>query len=311
MTLASRILTLLNPKIMILKTLIFLTIATIARAEWVDLWPTPAPGAPRPPAHTEQSGEGGRLSQIEVPQYWVYLPEKEKSTGAAAVILPGGGYGILASNHEGHDYAKWLTSRGIAGILVKYRVGQKLGYEYPVPFLDARRAIRTVRANAEKWSIDPKRIGIMGSSAGGHLASLCATRFHDRFAEEARDAVDQQSCRPDFAVLIYPVISMSTEIAHQGSRTNLLGQNPDPALTNKLSTATAVTKETPPVFLLTTSDDNVDCRNSLEFAIACKAQGVPVTLHLFEKGGHGYGLKGKDELSAWPALLETWMKKWE
>lgn len=286
--------------------LIFFSILSLATADWVNLWPVEAPGAKQPPAGTEKIGEGGRLSSIEIPQYQVYLPEKDKATGAAAVILPGGGYGILAANHEGHDYAKWLNERGIAGIIVKYRVGPGLGYQYPVPFLDARRAIRTVRANAAEWGINPAKIGIMGSSAGGHLASLCATRFGDSFAEETRDAIDQVNCRPDFAILIYPVISMGTH-AHGGSRTNLLGKEPAPEMLEKLSTERAVTKDTPPVFLLSTADDMVDCRNSLAFATACKANGVPVSLHLFEKGGHGYGLKGKGDLQVWPSLLESWL----
>lgn len=289
--------------------LAFLSLATMATAQWINLWPGDAPGSNTRPPGSEVVGEGGRLGDIEIPQYQLYLPEKEKSTGAAVIILPGGGYSILASDHEGHAYAKWLAERGIAGILVKYRVSGNpaLGYQFPVPFLDARRAIRTVRANAAKWGIDPGKIGVMGSSAGGHLASLCATRFGDSFTEENRDEIDRQNCRPDFAILIYPVISMSDALAHKGSRTKLLGDNPSPEAIEKYSTDKAVTKDTPPVFLLSTSDDMVDCRNSLSFAAACKTNGVPVSLHLFEKGGHGYGLKGKGALATWPLLLEQWL----
>lgn len=290
-------------------TLALLSLATMATAQWTNLWPADAPGAKRPAVGTEKVADGGRLSDIEVPQYQVYLPDKAKANGAAAVIFPGGGYGMLASNHEGHDYAKWLNERGIAGIVVKYRVtgNPALGYQFPVPFLDARRAIRTVRQNADKWGIDPNKIGVMGSSAGGHLASLCTTRFADTFPEETKDEIDLQDCRPDFSILIYPVISMDPTITHAGSRKNLLGDTPDVGATEKYSTAKAVTNHTPPVFLLTTADDFVDCRNSLEFAIACKANEVPVSLHLFEKGGHGYGLGGKGEVSIWPTLLENWL----
>lgn len=290
-------------------SLIMLSVVSLASAQWANLWPIEAPGAKQPPAGTEKTGEGLRLTDIEIPQYQVYLPEKDKATGAAVVILPGGGYGILASGHEGHEIAKWLTERGIAGIVVKYRVSSNpaFGYQFPVPLLDARRAIRTVRAKAGEWGIDPKKVGIMGFSAGGHLASLCTTRFGDSFTQETQDGVDKENCRPDFSILIYPVISMDPAITHSGSRKNLLGGNPDATLVEKCSTERAVTKETPSVFLLSTSDDMVDCRNSLSFAAACKAKGVPVSLHLFESGGHGYGLHGKGNLTIWPTLLEQWL----
>ncbi|MES2657013.1 MAG: alpha/beta hydrolase [Verrucomicrobiota bacterium] len=295
-----------------MKRIAFLVLALftpLAYGEWTNLWPGEAPCAKPLPAGTEKLGEGGRLSDIEIPQYEVYLPDKAKANVAAALIFPGGGYGILAATHEGSDYAKWLNERGIAGIVVKYRVSGNpaSGYQFPVPFLDARRAIRTVRAKAAEWGIDPKKIGVMGSSAGGHLASLCATRFGDTFAEEDKDAIDKESCRPDFAILIYPVISMTGTLGHSGSRNNLLGKSPASEASEKYSTDKAVTANTPPVFLLSTSDDGVDCRNSLEFAAACKANKVPVSLHLFETGGHGYGLKGKGNLATWPLLLEQWL----
>jgi acetyl esterase/lipase len=285
------------------------TAALAAHADtWLPLWPGQAPGAPRPPAGSEQVGEGGRLSDIEVPQYQLHLPPPEKRNGKAVVVLPGGGYGILAMNHEGRDYAKWLNDRGITAVLVKYRVGRRdFGYGFPVPFLDARRAIRSVRAHAKEWGVDPAKVGVMGSSAGGHLASLCATRFADTFAEEGGDAIDRLSCRPDFAILIYPVISMGP-LAHAGSRSNLLGPQPAADLVDRCSTEKHVTRNTPPVFLLSTADDPVDCRNSLVFATACKTAGVPVTLHLFETGGHGYGLRGKGDLAVWPTLLDAWLK---
>ncbi len=147
----------------------------------------------------------------------------------------------------------------------------------------------------------------MGSSAGGHLASLCATHFTDSFSLETQDEIDLLVCRPDFAILIYPVIAMTPPIAHSGSRKNLLGENPSIEIADQDSTAKSVTPETPPIFIVSTSDDSVDCRNSLEFATACKANKVPVSLHLFETGGHGYGMKGKSTLAAWPMLLEQWL----
>lgn len=281
--------------------------AGLLQAEWIDLWSGEAPGAARPPAGSETINERGGITGVEVPQYFLYAPAEGKGNGGAVVIFPGGGYGNLAMNHEGHDYGKWLAERGFLGVVVKYRVsgaGQDFGYQFPVPYLDARRAIRTVRAKAEEWGIDPNKIGVMGSSAGGHLASLCATRFADSYEEETGEEIDKLSARPDFVILCYPVISMGDELAHGGSRSRLAGSNPAPELLRKLSTEHAVTAETPPIFLVHTSDDPVDCRNSLRFADACKAVGVPVVLHLFEKGGHGYGLKGP---LAWPGLLEEWL----
>lgn len=292
-------------------TILLLT-ASLLHADWKNLWPGEAPGAARPPAGTESTFTGGRMKMIEVPQYWVHLPEKGKATGAAAVIFPGGGYVHLAMEHEGHAYAKWLNERGIAGIVVKYRVGPGLGYEYPVPFMDARRAIRTVRANAAEWGINPDRIGVMGSSAGGHLASLCATRFGDKLEGETSDETDKVSARPDFAVLCYAVIAMDGSLGHSGSRQNLAGKEAKQETLESLSAEKAVSPETPPVFLLTTSDDGVDCRNSLLFAIACKENNVPVALHMFEKGGHGYGLSGKGPLAEWPGLLDAWLaERWK
>lgn len=288
---------------------LLLALAAFASAEWKPLYPGEAPGAKQPPAGSETTKDNGILSNIEIPQYQLYLPEKDKATGAAVVVLPGGGYGVLASNHEGHAFGKWFAERGIAAIVTKYRVSGNpaLGYQFPVPFLDARRAIRTVRANAKEWGVDPAKVGVIGFSAGGHLASLCTTRFGDTFPEFEKDDIDKLSARPDFSMLIYPVISMK-ELTHGGSRNNLLGKEPTPEQIAKYSTEDAVTPETPPVFLLTTADDWVDCRNALEFAVSCKANKVPVTLHLFETGGHGYGLGGKKELAVWPSLLNDWLK---
>lgn len=284
---------------------------SISQAQWVDLWPGQAPGAKTPAAGSEKINEGGRYTDIEKPQYQFYPAPKDKATGAAVAIFPGGGYTILAMNHEGHDYAKWLNELGIAAMVVKYRVSgnDAFGYFHPVPYLDARRAIRTMRSRAAEWGIDPQRIGVMGSSAGGHLASTCATRFRDVYALETNDAIDKLDCRPNFAVLIYPVVSLDSAISHGGSRRRLLGPEADAKQVADLSGNLAVSAETPPVFLLSTSDDGVDCRNSLLFAAACKEHKVPVSLHLFETGGHGYGLKGKGELAVWPDLLRPWIQR--
>lgn len=295
-----------------MKTLFTLLLSTaFLHAGWENLWPGEAPGAKRPPAGTETVKEGGRISGVEVPQYFLYQPEAGKANGAAVVIFPGGGYSILAADHEGSQYAEWLTQRGFTAIVVKYRVGAGLGYQYPTPFLDARRAIRTVRSRAADWNLKPDRIGVMGSSAGGHLASLCATRFNDTFGEETKDEIDKLSARPDFAILCYPVITMEP-IGHAGSRTNLAGKEAAPEMIETLSTEKAVSAETPPTFLLSTSDDGVDCRNSMLFATALREHKVPFALHIFEKGGHGYGMNGKGPLSGWPLLLDAWLaERWK
>ncbi len=287
--------------------MVLLLSAGLARAEWQNLGPGDAPGAPRPAAGGAADKPGARNTDIEQPQYFLYPAPEEKRSGQAVVILPGGGYTNLAMGHEGHDYARWLNERGITAMLVKYRVTSRdeLGYGFPVPFLDARRALRTMRSMADSYGV--RSVGVMGSSAGGHLASTCATRFDDTFPEETGDAIDRLDCRPDFAILIYPVISMG-EVSHQGSKRRLLGENPSAELVEKLSTEKQVSDRTPPCFLLSTADDGVDCRNSLRFAEACRAAKVPVSLHLFEKGGHGYGLRGKGDVAMWPGLLEAWLK---
>lgn len=280
---------------------------SVSRGEWVDLWPGKPPGAsPIPPG--SESVEDHRVSPIERPQYELFPAPEGKRTGKAVVVFPGGGYSFLSMKKEGHDVAAWLNQRGITAMIAKYRVSKNAahGYQYPVPFLDARRAIRTLRSMSATLGI--REVGVMGFSAGGHLASLCATRFGDGFAEETKDEIDAISPRPDFAVLIYPVISMQP-IGHSGSRERLLGNDPKPEQVRHLSTSLHVGKATPRCFLLSTADDFVDCRNSLEFATACKTHGVPVTLHLFEKGGHGYGLNGGGELAAWPSLLDAWLKR--
>lgn len=287
-----------------------MTMTAAAADEWQPLWEGRAPGAPPPPAGTETVGEGNRVSEVERPEYQLYLAPEETRNGRGVVVLPGGGYSIVSMDNEGHDFARWLNERGITAMVVKYRVsaGRTLGYEWPVPFLDARRAIRTMRAKAAEWGVDPGLVGVMGSSAGGHLASMCATRFGDRFEGEGVDEIDRIDPRPSFAVLVYPVISMG-ELTHEGSREHLLGDEPSEEMVDLLSGDLAVSADTPPTFLVHTTDDRVDCRNSLQFAAACKAHGVAVALHLFEKGGHGYGLHGKGNVAVWPELLGDWLER--
>lgn len=276
--------------------------------EWTNLWPGEAPGAPRLPAGSEKITDGPRYTDIEVPQYRLYRPEKPN--GQALVILPGGGYTILAMAHEGTEIGEWCGERGITAMVVKYRVSGKdeAGYQFPVPQLDARRAIRTMRSKAEELGVDPQKIGIMGASAGGHLASTCATLFNEKFAAETDDAIDALSCRPDFAVLLYPVIGMDSPWGHGGSARRLLGANPSEELRKKCATHLQVTQETPPVFIVHASDDGaVPLRNAAEFMSACAEKKVPVTAVIYPTGGHGFGWEGRGAAKGWMKVMEEWL----
>jgi acetyl esterase/lipase len=246
------------------------------------------------------------------PQLQLYRVDSDKPT-PAIVILPGGGYGGLASDHEGSQIAKFFNDNGMTAAVCFYRHRGKgnsgKGYGHPVPMLDAQRAMRMVRADAKKWNIDPAKVGIIGFSAGGHLASTVSTRF-DAGDAGAEDPIDRVSSRPDFAILGYPVISLGEPHTHKGSQRNLLGENPDPELLRSLSNEKAVTAETPPTFLFHTAEDKgVPAENSLVYISALIRAGVPAELHLFETGRHGIGL-GADQPGAkkWPELCVTWLR---
>ncbi len=245
-----------------------------AQTNVLPLWPDGAPGAL---GNTEK----------DIPTLTIYLPEPGKATGAAMVICPGGGYGGLA-RHEGEHYAQFLNESGIAGFVLKYRLGSA-GYRHPRMLEDAARALRTVRARAAEWSLDPNRIGIMGSSAGGHLASTLLTHF-DSGKPDAADPIERVSSRPSLGILCYAVITMG-EFTHQGSKNNLLGKAPAPELVQDLSNELKVTKDTPPCFIWHTWEDTaVPVENSLQFAAALRRAGVHFALHIYEKGAHGLGL---------------------
>ena len=261
------------------------------------LWPDGAPGA--------KGTEDG-----DKPSLTIYLPEKDKANGAAVVIFPGGGYGHLAMDHEGHQIAEWLNSFGVAGFIVKYRHSRSgAGYGHPAPLQDAQRAIRTVRNGAEEWNVDPNRIGIIGFSAGGHLASSLGTHFQQRYGDQ-KDEIDRASCRPDFMILLYPVISFTESFTHKGSRRNLLGENPDPELVENLSNEKQVTPETPPTFLVFGDDDKVvPVENGVAFYLGLKKAKVPAEMHIYEKGRHGFGLGvGAGPVSSWPLRCSEWMR---
>jgi acetyl esterase/lipase len=240
------------------------------------------------------------------PTLTVHLPRAGGEARAAVVVCPGGGYGFLAVDHEGREVAEWLNSLNVAAFVLRYRIAPR--YRHPAPLDDAMRAIRTVRARAAEWGVDPGRIGILGFSAGGHLAATAGTRFDDG-KPAAEDPVERASSRPDFLVLVYPVISFTEPFTHQGSKRNLLGENPAPDLAGALSAEKQVTKSTPPAFLVHTSGDRgVPAENSVAFYLAMRAAGVPAELHVYERGEHGFGLGRKDPvLSTWPDRLKAWM----
>ena len=264
--------------------------------ETFPLWPGGAPGA---------LGN----SSNDIPTLTMYLPPAASASGAAIVVCPGGGYGGLAS-HEGQDYALYLNQHGVSAFVLRYRLGSQ-GYRHPRMLEDAQRAIRLVRARAGEWKIDPKHIGIMGSSAGGHLASTAVTHF-DAGKPDATDAIERQSCRPDLGILCYAVISMGPN-THQGSKDNLLGKTPSPELVELLSNEKQVTKDTPPCFLWHTAEDKaVKVENSLDFAAALQRSGVPFDLHVYQKGRHGLGLADKPPFPnphPWAKDLIFWLKE--
>ncbi|MFO0965233.1 MAG: alpha/beta hydrolase [Gemmataceae bacterium] len=242
----------------------------------------------------------GTFQETEV---WITVHRPEKPNGAAIVICPGGGYGGLVTGAEGHGIASWLNRHGITGVVLEYRLPAG---RWRVPLLDAQRAIRTVRARAKEWDLDPARIGIMGFSAGGHLASTAGTHF-DTGNTDAKDPVERISCRPDFMILVYPVITMG-EKGHAGSRTNLLGKAPDAKLIEQFSNEKQVTAQTPPTFLAHAKDDRpVPPENSRMFFDALRAHKVPAEFLELASGGHGLnGYKGP-MWDAWQARSLAWL----
>ena len=262
----------------------------------IPLWPDGAPGA---------LGNEAK----DIPTLTLYLAEATSASGAAIVICPGGGYGGLAA-HEGQDYALWLNQQGVSGFVLKYRLGSG-GYRHPRMLEDAARAVRLVRAHASEWRVDPKRIGVMGSSAGGHLASTLLTHF-DSGNPDAADAIARQSSRPDVGILCYAVITMG-KYTHQGSKNNLLGKDPSPELVKLLSNELQVTSQTPPTFVWHTAEDSaVPVENSLDFAAALRRAKVPFDLHVYQKGRHGIGLADKAPFSnphPWAKDCVFWLKQ--
>jgi acetyl esterase/lipase len=242
----------------------------------------------------------------DIPTLTVFVPPADKANGTAVVICPGGGYAGLAP-HEGKPVAEWLNGIGVTGFVLKYRLGPR--YHHPAMMNDVNRAVRMVRTRVGEWKLNPNRIGVLGFSAGGHLTSTAVTHF-DAGNPDASDPIDRVSSRPDFGVLIYPVIDLEGPYAHGGSRKNLLGDNPPREMVESLSNQTHVTDKTPPCFLVHTSTDTgVPFQNSLMFAEALNKHHVPVELHVFDHGPHGFGLGANDPvLKQWPDLCAKWME---
>ncbi len=277
----------------IMKTLISLSLFLYAICSWDPSLFATSQTSPVSPPRVEfplWAGDApGNLGKElkDIPTLTPYFAPPEKATGASVIVCPGGGYAALAP-HEGFQYAIWLNEQGISGFVLKYRLGIH-GYRHPAMMQDVQRAIRYVRANAKKWNLDANRIGVMGSSAGGHLAATALTHF-DAGNPGASDPIDRVSSRPSLGILCYPVITMGPD-THSGSKLNLLGENPDSSLVELLSNEKQVTRDTPPVFIFHTYEDSaVKVENALEFAGALRRHGVSFALHIYPKGAHGMGL---------------------
>jgi len=279
-----------------------LTLVTVAAGAFaaraqenpIPLWAGRAPGA-------QGSGEG------HTPDITPYFPAKDQATGAAVVVCPGGGYGHLALDHEGDQIGRWLSGEGIAAFILRYRHAPD--YRHPIPLTDAQRALRTVRARATEWGVDPQRIGILGFSAGGHLTASAGTHFAAG-DPTAADPIERVSSRPDVLVLLYPVITMTDPYTHAGSRRNLLGDTPDPGLVKEMSAELKVSPETPPTFIVQTNEDKaVPAENCVMFYLALRKAKVPAEIHIYEKGSHGFGLAPDDPvLSTWPRHCIDWLR---
>jgi acetyl esterase/lipase len=291
-------------KILLLVTLAVLAAPALAQTQasppilqepqTVRLWEAAAPGA---------NGDEAE----DVPTLTIYMPPNTAGPLPAVIVAPGGGYRNLSMNKEGRLPANYLNTLGIAAFVLKYRLGPE--YRHPIELGDMQRAIRTLRSRAAEWHLDPNRIGVMGFSAGGHLAATASTRF-DAGNASSPDPIERAGSRPDFAILGYPVITLSEPWTHQGSKAMLLGDKPDAALVGSLSLETQVGSTTPPTFLFhTNADTTVPAENSLYYYLALRKAGVAAELHVFKDGPHGVGLPLQDAaLGEWPKVLANWLR---
>ncbi|MEM7659320.1 MAG: alpha/beta hydrolase [Bacteroidota bacterium] len=298
----------------LLITLMILGMSPLFGQEMIPLWDGSPPLCPND--LTEESKLdpriGRRIAKVQTPTLEAYFPRPGRANGASVIICPGGGYTILAYDWEGVDMAKWFNSMGVTAFVLKYRLPR---YEEAdecaegIALADAQRAMRLVRSRTEEWNLDPERIGIMGFSAGGHLASTTGTHF-DAGDKNATEAIEQQSSRPDFMILMYPVVSMDTSIAHMGSRRNLISKTPNPEKERLYSNEAQVTADTPPTLLIHADNDKgVVPENSVYFYLALRKAGVPAAMHIFATGGHGFSFgEGKGSVENWPDLCEGWLE---
>ncbi|NIJ55706.1 alpha/beta hydrolase [Dyadobacter arcticus] len=300
----------ITKNVLIAMSLLVSSYKVMAQTETINLWPDGKIPNFKNNSIEEKSVTDAqgilRISGVTVPTLAVYVAPKEKATGASVVICPGGGYGILAASHEGSDFAQWFNDRGITAFVLKYRLPSEKGMEHQheVPLIDAMQALKLIRQNATKWNVDGQKIGIMGFSAGGHLAATLSTHFNigPKALEEAK---------PNFSILLYPVISFMPSIAHAGSRDNLLGPEKSDELIKYYSNELQVSSQTPPAFLVHAMDDTgVPVENSIEYFLALKKFKIPAEMHLYPSGGHGYGMRteGKGSLAGWPAAMEGWLR---
>jgi len=288
-----------------------LTLSAMAQSkpETVNLWPAgQIPHALVNDVVQEkvETGADGiqRISDVRIPTLTAYLPPKNKATGMGVMVCPGGGYFILAAGHEGEDIARWLNEQGIAAFVLKYRLpdDRLASNKHLVPLTDAMQGMKLIRQNAQQWGIDPNKLGVMGFSAGGHLASTLSTHYH-------RGPQASNEAKPNFTILMYPVITFG-EKAHAGSRERLVGKNASREMIDLYSNEKQVTAQTPPTFLVHSADDKtVPVENSIDYFLALKAAGVPAEMHLYPAGGHGYALrtKSKGTVANWPEALKGWL----
>ncbi len=291
--------------------LLFFPIFISAQNYVVPLWKNEIPNS-KVVAKTlaDEPSNGDYFYSVTRPEISVYLPTNRNLTGKAVLIIPGGGYWKVTYSWEGTDIAKWLNANGIAAIVLKYRL-PKQEFDKVLdksPLVDANRAMKIIRANADKWNIDKNKIGVIGFSAGGHLASSLATHY-DEEQVGIIDSLSNISSRPDFMALLYPVITMNKEFAESGSRKNLLGDNPSEELVEYHSNEKQVTSNTPPTFIVHASDDNVvPVKNSLLFYEALQKNGVKTEMHIYQTGGHGFALANtNNKLKTWRKLFLSWL----
>jgi acetyl esterase/lipase len=270
----------------------------------IPLWPEGVPNA-----KTTLGAEklvGGRISNVSEPTLTIYSPAVDRPNGTAVIICPGGSYSLLSNQREGVQYANWLSTLGVTSFILKYRLAE---FGHPAPLQDVLRAVRVVRSRAAEFKINPDRIGVMGSSAGGHLAASSGTLF-DHAAGKTGAAIDAEKARPDFLILMYPVITMKDPAAHAGSRTNLLGSKPTPELLRLMSLEDQVTDNTPPTLLIhTQADRTVPIEHGILFYQALTRAKVPAEMYLFERGEHGMGMRdGLGTASNWSKRAEEWLR---